>query len=248
MKRKIAAGVLMAGICIGVAACGQPQTETVTASVETAAETEESAAETETESETESMTMPAGTEENARLEIADGTYDGIVIDAAMNTLVIDTPEGEVMQFTMPEDRNCVETQNGILLGGAVAVTVQDGEVTAVKDSSMQPKASADVLGFAADLYYVFEYQDIQTMAKFVSYPITIAEENGDVTIESEEDFLQYDPQLLFQEDRKEAILSTNLFELEAGEDGTYRIGNEEHGVTFQEKEGDIWAQVITDID
>ena len=107
-KRKAAGAFLLAALMISglvFTACGK-KTETVTQPAEEVAETAGTQA-TQTGSaqegteETGSTQETGSTEESGTFDMASeeipmavsGTYDGIVVDAAMNSLVIDTAEG-----------------------------------------------------------------------------------------------------------------------------------------------------------
>ena len=74
-----------------------------------------------------------------------GTYDGIVVDAAMNSLVIDTAEGMMYAVSLPETEDVVATSDGILLGQAVTVTCEDGVASSITDCAVKPAADREVL-------------------------------------------------------------------------------------------------------
>lgn len=59
-----------------------------------------------------------------------GTYDGIIVDAAMNSMVIDTAEGKMYAVSFPETEDVVDTADGLLLGQAVTISCKIGRLPA----------------------------------------------------------------------------------------------------------------------
>ena len=167
-KRKAAGAFLLAALMISglvFTACGK-KTETVTQPAEEVAETAGAQA-TQTGSaqegteETGSTQETGSTEESGTFDMASeeipmavsGTYDGIVVDAAMNSLVIDTAEGMMYAVSLPETEDVVETSDGILLGQAVTVTCEDGVASSITDCAVKPAADREALAFAADILF-----------------------------------------------------------------------------------------------
>ena len=126
---------------LGLAACGISETQTQESTAD-ARETEstvdsmaepqteqESAQETLTETESGTQTGTEDAEDAPAGELitdATGSFEGIVVDAAMNSLVIDTKDGIMYSFSYPESGVEMDLADGLLLGMSVLVKSEDG--------------------------------------------------------------------------------------------------------------------------
>lgn len=264
MKKAAGLGVsvcLLLAAVLGLTACGNPETQTQesTAAVqEESGGTEEAmAAQTmqeetqavqesaqETLAETENGTQ-AGTEDAAdapageMITDATGSFEGIVVDAAMNSLVIDTKDGIMYSFSYPESGVEMELSDGLLLGMSVLVESEDGMAFGVQDGPTQPAADRDALAFAADILFACRYGSMDSLANLAGFPLYVRLDDGDLTAENAEEFLALPEYEIFSEERVEAVLSADLYELTELDGGKYVLGSDEGtpNITFQEDDG-----------
>lgn len=268
LTKKKAAGVfLLAAIMISglvFTACGkkaetvaQPTEETGTAPETADAEAAQTGAAQEGTEETGSTQEPGSTEESGTFDMvseeipmaASGTYDGIVVDAAMNSLVIDTAEGRMYAVSLPETKDVVETSDGLLLGQAVTVTCEDGVASSITDCAVKPAADRDALAFAADILFACKYRDINSLSSLAGYPLYVKLGDEDQTIEDGGDFLKLPVSEVLSDERVKAVLSTNLFEVKELSGGKYVLGAKEGrpNIIFQKDEGRDSGFAVTGI-
>lgn len=266
-KRKAAGAFLLAALMISglvFTACGK-KTETVTQPAEETAEVAETAGAEATQTraaqegteETGSTQETGSTEESGTFDMASeeipmavsGTYDGIVVDAAMNSLVIDTAEGMMYAVSLPETEDVVETSDGILLGQAVTVTCEDGVASSITDCAVKPAADREALAFAADILFACKYRDINSLSSLAGYPLYVNLGDEDQTIENGGDLLKLPVSEVLSDERVKAVLSTNLFEVKELSGGKYVLGAEEGrpNIIFQKDEGRDSGFAITGI-
>lgn len=224
MKKKCLAVLLALGCMLALGACGKKAQEG------SAAQTQESTAASENATQEESASVPESTAsaqtEGQTEEALNGSYDGIVVDAAMNSMAIDTTEGKIISFGLPEDKDIVSTKDGIQLGQAVKVTFEDGVAAAVEDSKIEPKAAGEVLMYAGDIIMTFQGKNLENIEQLLKYPLQVKVDGKETEVKSKEDFLKLDAAEIFSEERAESIEKTNLFELEPDQDGSYVLGGE----------------------
>lgn len=255
MKR--AAGLALS-LCLimtavpGLAACGSPETqmqESATAAQETenAADAmaepqteQESAQETLTETVTQTGTEDAGDAPAGEMIMdATGSFEGIVVDAAMNSLVIDTKDGIMYSFSYPESGVEMDLADGLLLGMSVLVKSEDGMASSVQDGPTQPAADRDALAFAADVLFACRYKSMDSLANLAAFPLYVRLDDGDLTVEDAEEFLDLPQNEVLSEERVEAVLSTNLYEVTELDGGRYVLGSDEGtpNIIFQKDDG-----------
>lgn len=255
MKR--AAGLALS-LCLimtavpGLAACGSPETqmqESATAAQETESaadamaepQTEqESAQETLTETVTQTGTEDAGdARAGEMITDATGSFEGIVVDAAMNSLVIDTKDGIMYSFSYPESGVEMDLADGLLLGMSVLVKSEDGMASSVQDGPTQPAADRDALAFAADVLFACRYKSMDSLANLAAFPLYVRLDDGDLTVEDAEEFLDLPQNEVLSEERVEAVLSTNLYEVTELDGGRYVLGSDEGtpNIIFQKDDG-----------
>ncbi|MCR5304848.1 MAG: hypothetical protein K6E33_09845 [Lachnospiraceae bacterium] len=122
--------------------------------------------------ETESTSDP--TEESPVIyEDEDGTYTGVVLDAAMHSMMIQTISGEQKLFSYPEESPDISGMDpgGIRIGIGVKLTVDENDhVTAI--SSVDTKAGdPEALDTAADLVLAAYYDDFDSFKDSVLFPV-----------------------------------------------------------------------------
>lgn len=178
-----------------------------------------------------------------------GTYDGIVVDAAMNSLVIDTAEGMMYAVSLPETEDVVATSDGILLGQAVTVTCEDGVASSITDCAVKPAADREALAFAADTCLPVNTGISIPFPLWSDYLIYVNLGDEDQTIENGGDLLKLPVSEVLSDERVKAVLSTNLFEVKELSGGKYVLGAEEGrpNIIFQKDEGRDSGFAITGI-
>ncbi len=256
-RMKRAAGLALS-LCLimaaapGLAACGSPETqmqESATGAQETESaadamaepQTEqESAQETLTETVTQTGTEDAGdAPAGEMIPDATGSFEGIVVDAAMNSLVIDTKDGIMYSFSYPESGVEMDLADGLLLGMSVLVKSEDGMTSSVQDGPTQPAADRDALAFAADVLFACRYKSMDSLANLAAFPLYVRLDDGDLTVEDAEEFLDLPQNEVLSEERVEAVLSTNLYEVTELDGGRYVLGSDEGtpNIIFQKDDG-----------
>ena len=259
-KRMKRAAGLAVSLCmfltaaLGLAACGisEIQTQESTADARETESTVDSMAEPQTEqesaqetlAETESGTQ-TGTEDaedapaGELITDATGSFEGIVVDAAMNSLVIDTKDGIMYSFSYPESGVEMELGDGLLLGMSVLVKSEDGMASSVQDGLTKPAADQGALAFAADILFACRYKSMDSLANLAVFPLYVRLDDGDLIAENAEEFLAFPEYEIFSEERVEAVLSTNLYEVTELEDGRYALGSDEGtpNIIFQKDGG-----------
>lgn len=256
-RMKRAAGLALS-LCLimtaapGLAACGSPETqmqESATAAQETESaadamaepQTEqESAQETLTETVTQTGTEDAGdAPAGEMITDATGSFEGIVVDAAMNSLVIDTKDGIMYSFSYPESGVEMDLADGLLLGMSVLVKSEDGMASSVQDGPTQPAVDRDALAFAADVLFACRYKSMDSLANLAAFPLYVRLDDGDLTVEDAEEFLDLPQNEVLSEERVEAVLSTNLYEVTELDGGRYVLGSDEGtpNIIFQKDDG-----------
>ena len=261
-RMKRAAGLLFSACLLltafpGLVACGSSETQTresATASqeaesvkdtdamAEALSEETEAAKETltETENGTQSGTEDAGdAQEGEMITDATGSFEGIVVDAARNSLVIDTKDGIMYSFSYPESGVEMDLADGLLLGMSVLVKSEDGMASSVQDGLTQPAADQGALAFAADILFACRYKSMESLANLAVFPLYVRLDDGDLIAENAEEFLAFPEYEIFSEERVEAVLSTNLYEVTELDGGRYVLGSEEGtpNITFQKDDG-----------
>ena len=170
-SKKAGNAALAAGILASVllfAGCGKNAEQTAESIAQTETSGREDSQVQQESNEAENSQEESSTQESVpydmeaeEIEMAPtGTYDGIIVDAAMNSMVIDTAEGKMYAVSFPETEDVVDTADGLLLGQAVTVSCKDGMASSVTDSSRKPAADREALSFAADVLFACKYRDI----------------------------------------------------------------------------------------
>lgn len=242
MQKAVMSAAVLAALVL-TACTGEQEAGNMSEAViesETQAE-ETSAAQPEETSQEETSETALSEEETAELvEVtvisdATGSFEGIVVDAAMHSLTIVTEEGELYSYAFPEDAEVVETQDGLMLGQAVAVDSENGIASAVRDGVKQPLADRKALAFAADILLAFQYQDMDSLANLAGYPLQVNLGEEEMTAEDGGAFLSLSKGQIFTEERVQAVVNCNLYALEELDGERYVLGAEEGGpnVIFQ---------------
>ena len=208
-----------------------------------------SAAETEMPEEAQTQ---AGTEEireESPVTGATGSFEGIVVDAAMNSLVIAAREGIWYSFSYPESGVETELSEGLVLGMSVLVESEEGIASRILDGPTQPAADRDALTFAADILFACRYESMDSLANLAGFPLYVKLEDGDAVAQDGEEFLALPPEQIFSEERVTAVLSADLYELTELDGGKFVLGSDEGtpNITFQRDEGRDSGFAVTGI-
>ena len=208
-----------------------------------------SAAETEMAEEAQTR---AGTEEireESPVTGATGSFEGIVVDAAMNSLVIAAREGIWYSFSYPESGVETELSEGLVLGMSVLVESEEGIASRILDGPTQPAADRDALTFAADILFACRYESMDSLANLAGFPLYVKLEDGDAVAQDGEEFLALPPEQIFSEERVTAVLSADLYELTELDGGKFVLGSDEGtpNITFQRDEGRDSGFAVTGI-
>lgn len=258
MKKRIFA-VFCAAACLLSAACGQAAVGDVESA--NAAEAAGSVSEKEmeivqseeilpfagTETQTEEEGNISFTEEAEEGPVKDGVYEGIVMDAAMNSFSIYTDEKRTLYFEMPEEGD--HLKEGMLLGIPVRVVCKGGLVTELTDGQNQPAASREALEFAGSIMTAFRYKDRDILAALTGFPVSVSLDGEAVTVKDAEEFAALSQNKLFSKERCQAVLTVDLYGMKELDGGTYVLGNEsgKPNVIFSVDEGNDRGFSVTGI-
>lgn len=228
--------VFLAVFCLLSAACGQAAVSDVENA--NAAEAAGSASEKEIEA-MQPEEMPSSESAQLRTEeegnvsfmeeaeegpVKDGTYEGIVMDAAMNSFSIYTRDGRSLYFAMPEEGD--HLKDGMLLGIPVRVVCKGGEVTELTDGQQQPAAGREALEFAGSIMTAFRYKDKDILAALTGFPVSVTLDGETLEVKDAEEFAALSANKLFSKERCRAVLTVNLYELKELDGGKYVLGSE----------------------
>lgn len=229
----IPAAAAIAAAAILFSACGKKAvTETPAAS--------SAAAETVTSAEAETAAETKAAEE----------IRGVIVDAAMHTILVQTEKGELLEIPRQTDDgkepDLTGLKEGILVGQGVLVTGQrgtDGGFTAEKLADAETACGdPDAMEAAIGVFFSFRAKNPESLADRMSYPVTIGK---DVEITSEDELKeQYPGEKLFTDALCEAVAGTDFTSLRP-EDGTMALPKAEgpHAVISMTDDG--WA--VTEI-
>lgn len=173
--------------------------------------------------ETQSLTLE---EEALEGPVEDGTYEGIVMDAAMNSFSIYTEDGHTVYFGMPEGG--ADLKDGMLLGIPVQVVCGGGSVVEVTDGKKQPLAGREALEFAGSIMTAFRYRDADMLTALTGFPLYVSTGDREQEIQDAEEFESLlAPGEVFSEERRRAVLTANLYTLQELDGGKYVLGNKD---------------------
>lgn len=171
----------------------------------------------------ESAPAPVETAERATVaettEDTEGLYRGVVIDAAMHSVVLQTDKGKSVILSYPEEKPDLSGlgNEGIVIGMGVEITVDDNDkVTSMKRI---PTASEDTeaLRAIANLVTAANFDDFDSFRSSVMFPVTSGKKKVSES-EFTEDVYWTDP-------LKSMLSSLDLLKLEKNNDN-FVIQNE----------------------
>lgn len=231
-NQKVLMAVCLAAALLGTA-CGSKE--------ETGAEpSAQAAAEAQSEQTPETIT-PVPAETTTAMAV-----DGIVLDAAMNSMEIQTTEGLTLEFAIEDASNVVDLKDGLLIGIPVNVAytgtiegTNTGNITILKvtESKLAPSLSQEQLSFAADIILTVQAKDLNLLAEYTAYPVYIGIGEGK-EIASKEEFLDLNADEIFTGELVEAVSSINLFEITEVKAGIV-LGDAKPNIIFSEVKGEF---------
>lgn len=188
---------------------------------------------------TESTQAPESQEETTKAPAEDvTTVDGIVVDATMNTLTIQSPETGVVSFdTSSVNEN--DLADGLLIGNAVSVSYEgdlDGAiVTELADSKKEPKLNQEQLQFAAEIMAAVNAKNLNQLTSLCSSPVYV-DLDGGMTFAEASELADMDPNAILPDKLVESVTTTDLFTAEAVEAGVVLGSDPAYNITFQADE------------
>lgn len=244
-NRKEALLILVCGMSIAaLTACGSSKAQSPAQSTEdlqqgTSAE-QESTQQTVTESVQQTMTESAQQEQS---------LTGVVLDAAMHSMVIQTKDGQTLELKMAEDGiNSDKLKDGILLGNGVTISytgtidgtdTSNATVTAAADLATKADDS-DALSAAGSVILSLENQDYDTFVSMCSFPLYVGSGAGE-TINDEKTLREkYPMDKLFTTKLIEAVTHVDLLDLEKTEAGLVLSGAEGKPNVILSQVNDKW--------
>lgn len=198
MKKITILAAVIAAAAVLSTACGKQPVPETTAAAETTAASAETPAET---------TAAEPAEEEIR---------GVIVDGAMHTILVQTEQGELLEFSrqtdVGKDPDLTGLKEGILIGNGVLVTgtrAEDGTFTALKLEDADIACSdPDAMQAAIDILFSFRAKNMETLADRASYPLTVG---NDKEFTSEDEFTgSYPDGSLFTDPLVNAVTGADL--------------------------------------
>lgn len=228
-KRKIAVCLLLVAILSG---CGKKEVQT---NVQESVVEETTVMQTMEPAMTDEVTTEADTTEVTAV-------DGIVLDAAMHSLEMQSADGVTLEFGIPDEADVSSLKNGLMIGKAVCVSYTGtitgddtsmAEITKIADSTLVPSLKLEQLSFAAEIILAVKYKDMEGLAGLVAYPVYVGAADPEI-VESKEDFLAIGIEKVITEEMIQAITGVNLFNISEAEAGIV-LGEERPNIIFSGK-------------
>ena len=147
---------------------------------------------------------------------------GVIIDASMNQVTIQTTKGTTDTFMLDDNSNTSGLANGMLLGHGIDVTyaVENKVMTlvSVKDADTSI-TDYDALAAAGDVILTVESKNLDSLKELCTYPVHIGLGKGK-EIKSGDDFsATYQSTDIYTDQLVTAVSSVNLMNIEITEKG-----------------------------
>lgn len=226
MKKLLICAVAALSVLAAVIGCGKTKTpvqettaEGTSVTVTTHAATTAAAASTAAVSTTKAAasSAAAGTQ---------NSISGVVIDATMNMLTIQSEHGTTLTFavgddTAPEKVDKSGVKDGIALGHALKVTCRNAVdekdaskniVTKLEDARAK-SSDYDALAAAGSIILIAENKDLTGLASLCAYPVYVGVGNG-ATVKDQKEFEKnYKAADIFSDAFVKSVSSVNLMEI-----------------------------------
>ncbi len=189
MKRKITAIIIAAGMTVLAAGCGSQNTAASTAAASSKAAPSSSAASV-------SSSTAAPTETSSSTAAGTDTVDGVVIDAAMHSLVLQTKDGKTVYADANDDDSAIDTSkltNGMVLGSGITLTYtgdidKDPSINITAEADCATKADdTDGLSTAGDVIIAVENKNLDALISSTHFPVYVGVGDG-LTIKNADEF------------------------------------------------------------
>lgn len=212
MRKQVWTAAALLIFALSVSACGQGgRVASGSASGESGAGEQPSGERTETEQAEES---------GAEAE----TVRGVIIDATMNYLTVQTENGEMLTAATgeaAEERpDFSGLRDGVSLGRAVLLSGRRSGERFVLLSAEDAEAKcgdADALAAAGTVLLCVRDRDLKALAGYAAFPLYVGI-GGGMELTSEEEFLEtYRAEQIFTPELVEAVLKTDLLKAEAAD-------------------------------
>ncbi len=161
----------------------------------------------------------ASSEAPASEETSSSEATGVVIDASMNYLCIQTTDGKALSLQIADDSDTSALSDGILLGHGIKVSYDADENLIKAEDADTAAGDADALAAAGDVILAVSNKDIDAFADLCSYPVYIGIGDGKEE-DSKESFLaDYKADDVFTDALVSSVSATDLTSVTISEAG-----------------------------
>lgn len=190
------------------------------------------------EASSESAETGSESEDDASLEASSTSIDGVVIDASMNTLTIQTPETGLVTFDTSAVEE-VDLADGLLIGNIVSVSytgdLEAASAARISDSEKTSFLNNEQLQFAANILLATDARNIELLASFTHFPVYVGLDGGSA-VESSDAFIGLGADAVFTDELVEAVTTADLLELKEAEAGVVLGNDEGYNIIFKTDE------------
>jgi len=239
-KKLILSGMTGLMVCALLTGCGVAKTQNTVASSSSQQQTsisEETKAsiaskskvqtQTQTQAQTQTQTQTqsqANTQPQAQSETGDKhEISGVIVDASMHALVLQSDAGETLDFTLGEDGVDISgLSDGIILGNGITLTytgvikgsdTSGAVVTAEKDAKTICTDSA-ALTAAGEIILSVENKDYDGFLNQCSFPVYVGIGNGNTVNDKNAFEKTYTMQDIFTDQLVQSVSHVNLLEIQ----------------------------------
>ena len=169
---------------------------------------------------------------------------GVIIDASMNQVTIQTTKGTTDTFMLDDNSNTSGLANGMLLGHGIDVTyaVENKVMTlvSVKDADTSI-TDYDALAAAGDVILTVESKNLDSLKEMCTYPVYVGIDKGK-EIKSADDFsAAYQASDIFTDSLVTSVSSADLMSIEITEKGLVISGNgAAPNITMNKSDKGMW--------
>ena len=169
---------------------------------------------------------------------------GVIIDASMNQVTIQTTKGTTDTFMLDDNSNTSGLANGMLLGHGIDVTyaVENKVMTlvSVKDADTSI-TDYDALAAAGDVILTVESKNLDSLKEMCTYPVYVGIGKGK-EIKSADDFsAAYQASDIFTDSLVTSVSSADLMSIEITEKGLVISGNDTApNITMNKNDKGMW--------
>ena len=169
---------------------------------------------------------------------------GVIIDASMNQVTIQTTKGMTDTFMLDDNSNTSGLTNGMLLGHGIDVTFSEENkimtLVSVKDADTR-LTDYDALAAAGDVILTVESKNLDSLKGMCTYPVYVGIGKGK-EIKSADDFsTTYQASDIFTDSLVTSVSSANLMNIEITEKGLVISGNDTApNITMNKNDKGMW--------